>query len=273
MLPREIFSGKCFYANRMVFELEVSGNAKLVYFYLAKCADAMGKCWPAHKTIAAACSLSVTAVKAALAELCGQEVITISNQSRENGGKSSNLYLLLNRDKRYSFAAGVHIFARRVSAKAKLIFLYLCRCAGKEAAIFPAYKKVAKMCAMGLSTVRKALAELLTGALVAKTARHRGDGGQTSNLYTLLAPKETAETALQETEKMSAAETPNEPQNQEPKKETKEEVVGSENLFQNQLNPSRNNIFRTMRRAVSHILAGDRHKRAGGMLKYGHERT
>lgn len=252
MLLREIFSGEYFYANRMVFELEISGNAKLVYYYLAKCADVMGKCWPAHKTIAAACSLSVTAVKTALTELMSQEVITISNRSRENGGKSSNLYMLLNRDKRYSFAAGAHIFARRVSAKAKLIFLYLCRCAGKKTASFPAHKTIAELCAMGLSTVRKALLELLTGALVAITTRCRENGGQTSNLYTLLSPQETAlKTQEAEEEKISEETVSNEPQNQ-----TEKQAAVSENPFQNQSNILQKNVFRTVRMAVSRMLAG-----------------
>lgn len=188
MAATELFEGKFFYANREIFEKEdLSGNAKLVYLYLSKCADALNKCWPAHKTISDACSISVSAVKTALQELKSGGSISISKRFREGGGKSSNMYMVMDRDRKKAFAATTDIFIQTISAKAKLVYLYLCRCAGKAASCFPAYRKIAAMCSSGISTVRKAIRELADVALVMIQERRRGDNGQTSNLYGLVA--------------------------------------------------------------------------------------
>ncbi|WP_324825129.1 helix-turn-helix domain-containing protein [Sinanaerobacter sp. ZZT-01] len=185
-MANAIFESGRFYAGNAIFDTELSANAKLVYLYLVKCADCFGKSWPAHKTIADSCSLSVTSVKSALQELKDAKKLTVSFRYREQGGKSSNLYMIMDLSKEKNFAASPLIFTKAISSKAKLIYFYLCRCAGKEGTCFPAHKTTAMKCSLGFSTVRKAIKELIDCAIIAVKTQFRKDNGQTSNLYTLI---------------------------------------------------------------------------------------
>lgn len=184
-MKKEIFKTGSFYVNNEIFDTTLSANAKLVYIYLAKCADCFGKSFPAHKTIGEACSISVTTVKESLKELLEYGKITISKRFREQGGKSSNLYMLMDRSKEHSFCASPLIFGKELSAKAKLVYFYFCRCADGEGTCFPAHKTTAAKCSMGFSTVRRALSELVEAAVIGVVKRFRADNGQTSNLYRL----------------------------------------------------------------------------------------
>lgn len=185
-MVNEIFESGRFYAANAIFDTEISANAKLVYLYLVKCADCFGKSWPSHKTMAEACSLSVTSIKSALQELKDVKKITISKRYRDLGGKSSNLYMIMDLSREKNFAASPFIFSKKISSKAKLIYFYFCRCAGKEGTCFPAHKTTAMKCSLGFSTVRKAIKELIDCAIIAVKTQFRKDNGQTSNLYTLI---------------------------------------------------------------------------------------
>lgn len=70
-------------------------RAKAVYFYLRDRADAEGKCWPGVKRIAADLCLSCRTAQRALADLerCGY--IKRGKRYRENGSRTSNLYMLV----------------------------------------------------------------------------------------------------------------------------------------------------------------------------------
>ena len=73
-------------------DTELSHRAKSVYMYLKDRSDAEGKCWPSQKTIAAGLNLSISTVKRALAELEQKGYVTHAQRFRANGGKTSNLY-------------------------------------------------------------------------------------------------------------------------------------------------------------------------------------
>ena len=73
---------------------DLSGKAKSVYMYLLDRANAQGECWPAIPTIARELSISRSSVKRALDELESLGLLSRDARWRENGGRSSNLYLL-----------------------------------------------------------------------------------------------------------------------------------------------------------------------------------
>lgn len=72
-----------------------------------------------------------------------------------------------------------------LSAKAKAVMAYLAFRSNKINTCFPALKTIAQGCSISLSSVKRAIKELLGLNLVQKNKRYRADGGQTSNLYIL----------------------------------------------------------------------------------------
>lgn len=74
-----------------------------------------------------------------------------------------------------------------ISLKAKTVMSYLTFRSNKQNTCFPALKTIAQGCSLSLSSVKRAIKELLGLNLVRKNKRYREDGGQTSNLYTILA--------------------------------------------------------------------------------------
>lgn len=77
---------------------DLSPRAKAVYMYLLDRANNKGECWPAIPTIARELSLSRSTVQRALKELERHGLVSRSERWRENGGRSSNLYLLTEKD-------------------------------------------------------------------------------------------------------------------------------------------------------------------------------
>ena len=69
-------------------------RAKAVYMYLEDRMDGERKCWPGIRRIASDLQLSETTVKRAIRELEKSGYIQRSQRKRENGGWTSNLYLL-----------------------------------------------------------------------------------------------------------------------------------------------------------------------------------
>jgi len=73
---------------------DLPSRAKFVYRYLQDRANKDGTCYPAIKTIAKDTSLSVSSVKRGIADLVENGFITTEQRWRENGGRSSKLYIL-----------------------------------------------------------------------------------------------------------------------------------------------------------------------------------
>ena len=69
------------------------------------------------------------------------------------------------------------------------VYSFLCRCADGDGKSFPSYDTIAAKCHIDRRTVSKALKELQEKKLLKKENRTRADGGNTSNLYTLLIPR------------------------------------------------------------------------------------
>lgn len=95
-------------------------------------------------------------------------------------------------------------FQSDLKPRARLVLNCLILHCNQEGACFPSIRTIAAECGYGVSTVKRALNDLLEAGYIEKEARfdERKRGGQTSNLYVL----RTVETAPQE--KPEPAETP-----------------------------------------------------------------
>lgn len=182
-----------FYTYNAVFDAPVSGAAKLAYAYLCKCANRTGKCFPSHKTIAAASGVCVTTVKKALAELEAAGMIAIQGQARPDCGRRTNLYTIIKNAAKGFFMTYAAVFVEKLTSKARLVYLYFCRLASGRDRAFPAHRTTAKACGLSVSGVRLAIDELEDAGVIARTAQYRDNGGQRSNLYTLVIESERGE--------------------------------------------------------------------------------
>jgi DNA-binding MarR family transcriptional regulator len=77
-----------------LYASELPHRAVAVYMYLPDREDKDGKCYPAIGTITAELKLSRSTVKRAIAYLEKSGYLRKENRWCENGGKSSNMYVL-----------------------------------------------------------------------------------------------------------------------------------------------------------------------------------
>jgi|LSQX01.3.fsa_nt_gb hypothetical protein len=77
------------------------------------------------------------------------------------------------------------IFDQPISEHAKIVYLYLCRCADSEGQAFPSYSTIAKKCSISRRTAINAINELKQARILSVEERVRADGSLTSNLYTI----------------------------------------------------------------------------------------
>lgn len=75
------------------------------------------------------------------------------------------------------------IYKDDVSSKAVLIYRYLRDRQGIHEYCFPAHKTIARDNKCSVSTVKRAIAELVNKEYIKKVNRRRSDGGKTSNAY------------------------------------------------------------------------------------------
>ena len=78
-------------------------------------------------------------------------------------------------------------FSSELKPRARLVLQVLVLHCNKEGECFPSIKAIAAKCGYGVSTVKRALDELVKAGYIVKQGRfdERKNGGQTSNLYTL----------------------------------------------------------------------------------------
>lgn len=85
-----------FWAHNAIWDTPgISAHAILVYLYLCRCADAGGTCWPSRSAIARACRISIDSVDRAIKLLCELGLLHKELRRSEDGGYTSNLYVLL----------------------------------------------------------------------------------------------------------------------------------------------------------------------------------
>jgi hypothetical protein len=90
---------------------------------------------------------------------------------------------VIKRERKNWFYSYDMIFDQPISEHAKLIYLYLCRCADSAGQSFPSRSTIADKCSVSIRTVDKALTELAGIGLVLKERRIDASGDYTSNLY------------------------------------------------------------------------------------------
>lgn len=70
--------------------------------------------------------------------------------------------------------------------RALQVLLYLIDRSNKEGTCFPAIPTIARELHIGVSTVKRALGELVEAGFIVKESRFRENKGQSSNLYTII---------------------------------------------------------------------------------------
>ena len=77
-----------------IYSLDLPHRAKAVYMYLKDRSDKNGQCYPAIGTIARELHLSRRTVERAIQDLLQAGLIEKEQRWRENGGRSSLLFIL-----------------------------------------------------------------------------------------------------------------------------------------------------------------------------------
>ena len=75
------------------------------------------------------------------------------------------------------------IYREEVSARAKTVYMYLKDRSNSEGECWPAIKTIARDTSMSVSTVKRALADLIRCGLLCKEYRYRENGSKSSNRY------------------------------------------------------------------------------------------
>jgi predicted transcriptional regulator len=75
------------------------------------------------------------------------------------------------------------IYREEVSSRAKTVYMYLKDRSNAEGECWPAIKTIARDTSMSVSTVKRALADLIRCGLLNKEYRHRENGSKSSNRY------------------------------------------------------------------------------------------
>ncbi len=81
-------------ASEIVFNTQLKQRAKIVYLYLSQRSNKENTCFPAIKTIANACGISVSTTKRALNDLVEVGLVEKETRYRNNNSQTSNLYKL-----------------------------------------------------------------------------------------------------------------------------------------------------------------------------------
>ena len=77
-----------------VYKSNLPSRAKQIMFYLINRANTEGTCFPSVKTIASDCGVSERTIQRTMKALLEEGFVIKKNRYRDNGGQSSNLYML-----------------------------------------------------------------------------------------------------------------------------------------------------------------------------------
>jgi len=78
-----------------------------------------------------------------------------------------------------------NIYREEVSSRAKTVYMYLKDRSNAEGECWPAIKTMARDTSMSISTVKRALADLIRCGILCKEYRYRQNGSKSSNRYFL----------------------------------------------------------------------------------------
>ena len=74
----------------------------------------------------------------------------------------------------------------RLTHRARAVYMYLRDRADADGKCWPGVKRIAADLKLSRSTVKRAIADLERGGYIKKAPRHRENGSNTSNLYTVI---------------------------------------------------------------------------------------
>lgn len=84
-----------FWSNKIIFELPIDSNAKLVYIFLCRIAGKSHNAYPSYSTIGKKCGIkSRTTIKKAINTLMEAGLLDYRTRMSKEGDKSSNVYTL-----------------------------------------------------------------------------------------------------------------------------------------------------------------------------------
>lgn len=83
-----------FFSYNMIFDLDISEHAKLLYLYLCRRADGNSCTFPSYATMAEACSMSRATAIRTVKELMVAGLLSRTRQQKRGKEYTSNLYLL-----------------------------------------------------------------------------------------------------------------------------------------------------------------------------------
>lgn len=81
-----------------------------------------------------------------------------------------------------------HAYHSTLKSRALNVLVYLIDRANRDMTCFPAIPTIAAQLHISVTTVKRALKELEQSGYIRRDSRWRNNGGQSSNLYTLMAP-------------------------------------------------------------------------------------
>ncbi|MEL5900165.1 helix-turn-helix domain-containing protein [Clostridium sporogenes] len=76
-----------------------------------------------------------------------------------------------------------NLYREDLPQRAKTVYMYLKDRSNKDGECWPAVKTIAKDTSMSVSTVKRAIADLIRYGLLTKEYRYRENGSHTSNRY------------------------------------------------------------------------------------------
>jgi GntR family transcriptional regulator len=78
-----------------------------------------------------------------------------------------------------------NLYKEEIPTRAKIVYMYLKDRSNKEGECWPAIRTIAKDTSMSVSTVKRAIADLIRCGLLCKEYRYRENGSNSSNRYFL----------------------------------------------------------------------------------------
>lgn len=78
-----------------------------------------------------------------------------------------------------------NLYREELPSRAKIVYMYLKDRSNAEGECWPAIKTIAKDTSLSMSTVKRAIADLIRCGLLKKESRYRENGSNSSNRYFL----------------------------------------------------------------------------------------
>lgn len=211
--------------NSEIFGL--SNSTAVIYNFLCRVNNvSTGKSFYKRSNIAASCHVSESTVVRALRTLCSKGLLAVKRRFDKNGRQTSNTYILVEnpqlhldaespqpinpsqsddkKEKRTpkqprTFPLRLSTGKDCLSPNAIKVYSYLSYRAGATGQCMPSKKEIASDCSISLSTVWRALHELINADLIETRRQTRlqtcGNNGTSVNLYVLKSISEAVQAA------------------------------------------------------------------------------